>query len=63
MTDFAAARRMMVDGQVRTAAGDLPVHADTICIHGDGPHAVPFAKGIRERLEVEGVRIVSFGIA
>jgi UPF0271 protein len=36
---------------------DAAVRADTICIHGDGPHAVPFARGLRAALEREGVTV------
>jgi UPF0271 protein len=34
---------------VTTLSGkEIPVTAETICIHGDGEHAVEFAKAIRE---------------
>ena len=33
------------------------IKAETICIHGDGPKAVEFAKLIRERLTSEGISI------
>ena len=26
----------------------IPLHADTICINGDGPHALTFAKAIHQ---------------
>ena len=29
----------------------IPVVAETICIHGDGVHAVEFAKAINEALQ------------
>ncbi|MDB5250855.1 MAG: LamB/YcsF family protein [Flaviaesturariibacter sp.] len=39
------ARRMIVDGTVRTLSGKvIPIIAQTICLHGDGPHAVAFAR-------------------
>ena len=45
-------------GRVRsTDAIMVPVKAETICIHGDGPNAVEFAKLIRERLTSEGISI------
>ncbi|MFD0678491.1 MULTISPECIES: LamB/YcsF family protein [unclassified Paenibacillus] len=31
--------------------------ADTVCIHGDGPHALQFAVKIRERLELAGIAV------
>jgi UPF0271 protein len=49
---------MVLHGKVRAVTGELvPVWADTICLHGDGPHAVAFARRIRARLEADGVRI------
>ena len=33
------------------------VHVDTICLHGDGPHALEFAKAIRAHLRQEGVEV------
>ncbi|QYR23984.1 LamB/YcsF family protein [Paenibacillus sp. sptzw28] len=35
--------------------GKTPVQADTICLHGDGPHAAEFAKALRQGLEMSGV--------
>jgi UPF0271 protein len=44
----------IMDQNVRTVSGKiLPVVADTICIHGDGPHAVQFAKAIAALLSRE----------
>ncbi len=38
---------MMLQGKVKTVSGkELPIDAETICIHGDGEHAVEFAKAI-----------------
>lgn len=37
----------------------IQLSADTICIHGDGKHAVSFAQRIREELLVAGVAIQS----
>ncbi len=39
-------------GTVTTLSGNIiPVEADTVCIHGDGPQALAFAKAIHEVLE------------
>jgi len=39
-------------GTVTTTSGNIiPIVADTICIHGDGKHAVSFAKKIHEALK------------
>lgn len=39
---------------------EIPVQADSICVHGDGKKAVTFVKLIGERLQAEGVAIASF---
>jgi UPF0271 protein len=50
--------RMLQDKKVRTADGvDIPMAADTLCIHGDGPHAVAFAKAVRAELNRLGVEL------
>lgn len=52
--------RMVRDGLVLTQEGvDIPIQADTICIHGDGAHALEFAQSIREALLVAGIPIVA----
>jgi len=33
------------------------VRADTLCIHGDQPGAVEFAKAIRLALQAEGIEV------
>src|SRR5207248_3131162 len=43
---------------VRSVEGrDVDVRTETICVHGDTPGAVEFARELRSRLEREGVRI------
>jgi UPF0271 protein len=51
----------MVRSQTVTAAPreNIAIKADTICIHGDGPHALDFAKAIRAALIENGVEINS----
>lgn len=45
------ALQMIHKKTVTTVSGKtIPVVAETICIHGDGPHAVEFAKAINEAL-------------
>ena len=42
---------MVNEGKVRTISGkEIPIVAETICIHGDGEHAVEFAKAISTAL-------------
>lgn len=50
--------RMVIESKVQSQQGtEVSIMADTICIHGDGPHALPFARLIRERLVSEGILI------
>ena len=35
----------------------IDIEADTICVHGDGAHALEFVSQIRERLTKEGISI------
>ena len=59
-TDEAIARtiRMVKEGKVTAITGEeVPLAADSICVHGDNPSAVEFVKNIRARLEAEGVTI------
>ncbi|ASS90050.1 5-oxoprolinase subunit PxpA [Aeribacillus pallidus] len=52
--------RMVKEGKVRSQQGvDVNIQADTICIHGDGPHALTFAKKIREDLTESGIVVQS----
>jgi UPF0271 protein len=48
--------RMLREGKVTSVDGmDVEVRAQTICLHGDNPEAVEFARALRSRLEIEGV--------
>ena len=50
--------RMLREGKVRSVEGrDVEVRGETICVHGDTPGAVEFARELRKQLEHEGVRI------
>lgn len=52
---------MVQRGVVRTVAGtEVPIVADTVCLHGDGPNAVAFAERLRKELTVAGVMIKPF---
>jgi UPF0271 protein len=61
-SDKAAVRQalaLVLRGQVTTPTGRIVyVRADTICLHGDGPHAVAFAQRLRYALEARRVRIL-----
>ncbi|MGI8640158.1 MAG: LamB/YcsF family protein [Pyrinomonadaceae bacterium] len=51
----------MISGQVVTATGGEKVllRAETVCIHGDGEHALEFAKTINANLREKGIKIES----
>ena len=34
---------------------EIPIKADSICVHGDGEKALLFVRRIREKLENEGI--------
>lgn len=51
--------RMVMEGVVTTITGrEIPVHADSICIHGDSPAALAFAKKIHAALLAQEISIV-----
>jgi UPF0271 protein len=55
---IAQVMRMVLEGTVRSVNGkDVRVRADTLCIHGDQPHALAFAKRIRAELARAGVDV------
>jgi 5-oxoprolinase (ATP-hydrolysing) subunit A len=52
--------RMLREGKVRSVEGrDVEVRGETICVHGDTPGAVEFARELRIQLEREGVDITA----
>jgi UPF0271 protein len=54
--------RMLREGTVRAIDGsEIAIEADTICIHGDTPEAVEFARTLRAKLEAAGIAIAAPG--
>lgn len=54
--------RMVSENKVRTINGiDIPIKADSICVHGDGIKALQFVKKISKALEKENIKITSLG--
>ncbi|OOF54203.1 lactam utilization protein LamB [Rodentibacter genomosp. 2] len=50
--------QMVIEGTVPTVEGfNIPIQADSICLHGDGNHAIEFAKKIRAALQAEQIII------
>ncbi|MDU4698432.1 MAG: 5-oxoprolinase subunit PxpA [Paenibacillus sp.] len=55
--------RMVAEGKVMTQQNvDVAIQADTICIHGDGVHAVEFADKIRSSFTAAGITVQPVGI-
>ena len=58
--DLAVSRviRMIKEGKVESITGkDIPIVADSVCVHGDGEKALAFVQKIRAALEKEGIQI------
>ena len=54
-------RRMVESGAVRATDGSaVPIAADTVCLHGDHPRAVEFARRLREELAAAGTTVKAF---
>ncbi|MBO1197997.1 5-oxoprolinase subunit PxpA [Staphylococcus simiae] len=52
--------KMVTEQQVISKDGEvIDLKADTICVHGDGAHALEFVTNIRQQLMKEGVEIQS----
>ena len=55
---LAQVRRLVRDGIVLARDGTrVPLHADTLCLHGDRPDAAAFARQLRIILESEGITV------
>ena len=58
--DLAVSRviRMIRHGCVTTVTGrDIPIQADSVCVHGDGPKALLFVQKLHQALEEEEIQI------
>lgn len=52
--------RMIKEKKVTAVTGkDIPIQADSVCVHGDGVKALAFVQRIRETLTKEGIEICS----
>ena len=52
--------RMVRDGHVTAVDGtELTMKVDTICLHGDGPHAAEFAQQLRRGFEAANISVKS----
>ncbi len=53
--------QMVREGVVRATDGtEVAIKADTVCLHGDGPHAVAFARRLKAELTRAGVELQPF---
>ena len=53
--------QMIQEQQVTSVDGSIvPLKADTICIHGDGEHAIVFAKQLHQLLHNHHITLQSF---
>jgi UPF0271 protein len=49
---------MAKERRVQAVSGDwVSINAQTVCLHGDGAHALAFAKRIRGALETAGIEV------
>ena len=54
----AQVKRMALEGLVRSTSGkEVPVQADTLCVHGDQPGALDFVRRIRAELAAAGIEV------
>lgn len=53
--------RMVTEGKVTAVDGtDVPVSAESVCVHGDTPGSVDIARSVRAALDAAGVEVRSF---
>lgn len=53
--------RMAAEGKVTTIDGvDIPIQADSVCVHGDSPSALAFVAKIREALAKAEITVKTF---
>lgn len=57
---LAQAITLAKENKVKSVSGEeIPLKADTICLHGDGPYAVEFARLIYAQMKEAGVTVKS----
>ena len=51
--------RMIKEQKVTAITGkDIPITADSVCVHGDGVKALKFVEKIKKALQEEGISVV-----
>ena len=54
--------RMIKEQKVTAITGkDIPITADSVCVHGDGVKALKFVEKIKKALQEEGISVVPLG--
>lgn len=53
--------KMIKENKVRTEEGEISIQAGTVCIHGDGAHALSFAEKINAAFQKEGIQRRKYG--
>ena len=57
---IAASLKMVLEQKATAIDGsEIPVKADTICLHGDTPGAIELARKLRERMEEAGIQVIT----
>ena len=55
---IAQVLRLVTEGRVLTQQGtEVALRADTVCLHGDGAHALEFAQRLNQELRAAGVQL------
>ncbi|MBI4336349.1 MAG: LamB/YcsF family protein [Chloroflexi bacterium] len=58
----ARSLQMVTQGKAKAITGqEIPVRADTLCLHGDTPGAVEMAAALKKELEAAGVKVAPMG--
>ncbi len=61
-TAIQQVEQMVKSGVAKAVDGTLiEIEADTVCVHGDGTHAVKFAKELRKALDAGGISVRAIG--
>ena len=51
--------RLMTGSVMSIEGSPVRIHADSLCLHADTPHAVPLAQMIRQEIQSAGIRIAA----
>lgn len=55
---IAQAVAMVIEGGISTSSGKrIALTVQTLCLHGDGPHALRFAKALRQAFDGNGITV------